>query len=87
MTARRWLSELKHGPETWNGGGAKRPLPRSIILDEKRKKSKLVGHAPALVVGVEQVLGPLAQRLAQELLIQGLDLGILVGVANGSLPV
>ena len=39
-------------------------------------------HQPALVVGVQQLLGLFAQGAAQILPVQGLDLGVLVGEAH-----
>ena len=46
---------------------------------------KLIGHGPGGVVGVEQVLGDLAEGLAQKLPVQGLDRLAAANVVNHSL--
>ena len=39
---------------------------------------------PGLLVGVQKVVGQLGERLAQELIVEDLDGGVLVGEADGA---
>ena len=48
---------------------------------------RLAGHFPGVVIGVQQVVGALAQGLFQVLPVQGLHIGVLVGEADGRVGV